>query len=164
MHIEFREINENDLQEVLSIYTYYVENTTFSFHMHSLTAEEIRCLVFFDNPKYKAYVMLDREAICGYMILSQFGVREAYDETGQIAVYLKCGYTGKGIGTRAISFIEQVAVKNKFHVLIATICAENTGSIRLFESVGYEKCAHYKQAGYKFGRRLDVVAYQRILS
>jgi L-amino acid N-acyltransferase YncA len=29
--------------------------------------------------------------------------------------------------------------------------------------MGFEKCAHYKKAGEKFGRFLDVIDYQKML-
>jgi phosphinothricin acetyltransferase len=54
-------------------------------------------------------------------------------------------------------------VAQNVHVLIASICGENTGSIRLFESLRLDKCAHFREVGEKFGRRLDVVYYQKIL-
>jgi L-amino acid N-acyltransferase YncA len=30
--------------------------------------------------------------------------------------------------------------------------------------MGYEKCAHYKHVGEKFGRFVDVIDYEKILS
>ncbi len=48
-------------------------------------------------------------------------------------------------------------------MLVATICGENAASIGVFAKNGYEKCAHYKEVGQKFGQLLDVVAYQKIL-
>jgi phosphinothricin acetyltransferase len=71
---------------------------------------------------------------------------------------------GRGLGGRGAQFIEDVAKSNGIHVLVATICGENEASIRLFERNGYEKCAHFREVGKKFGRWLDVVAYQKILT
>jgi len=76
---------------------------------------------------------------------------------------LKPDYIGQGIGTKGLKHIEEYARANKLHVLIATICGQNEGSISLFEKQGYFKCAHYKEVGTKFGQLLDVVAYQKII-
>ncbi|WP_394325579.1 GNAT family N-acetyltransferase [Methanosarcina barkeri] len=54
--------------------------------------------------------------------------------------------------------------KQNIHVLIATICGENSKSINLFVRNGFSKCAHYKEVGEKFGQLLDVMAYQKIIS
>jgi phosphinothricin acetyltransferase len=80
-----------------------------------------------------------------------------------VTIYLKPEYTGKGVGSRALEFLEKVAVEKKFHVLLAIICGENEQSINLFMRRGFEKCGHYREVGRKFGRLLDVVSYQKII-
>ncbi|HNX29676.1 MAG TPA: N-acetyltransferase family protein [Syntrophomonadaceae bacterium] len=164
MNIIFEEMQEKHLGEVLSIYTYYVLNTTATFHDHELSESEMREIVFFENPKYRTYVIKSSGNICGYVILSQYKKREAYDRTAEVSVYLKPDSIGQGIGSQALKFIEDTAVSQKMHVLIATICGENSKSMHLFERNGYNKCAHYKEVGEKFGQLLDIVTYQKIIS
>lgn len=161
--IKFREMQIEHLPSVLEIYNYYVINTTATFHAHTLTIDEMKELVFFDNPKYRTFVIVDNGVICGYVILTQHKKREAYDGTAEVTVYLRHDYVGKGVGSLAVKFIEQYASTKELHVLIAGICGENSKSINLFERNGYMKCAHYKEVGKKFGKLLDVVAYQKIL-
>jgi phosphinothricin acetyltransferase len=36
-------------------------------------------------------------------------------------------------------------------------------SIKLFQKLGYEKCAHFKRVGEKWGRVIDVVFFQKSL-
>lgn len=164
MSIKFEELTLEHLSEVLKIYTYYVLNTTATFHSNPLTMNEMKELVIFDNPKYKSFIILHDNIICGYVILTQHKKREAYDGTAEVTVYLKENYTGKGIGSQAVKFIEEYALTKDIHVLVATICGENNKSIGMFEKNGYEKCAHYKEVGRKFGKLLDVVAYQKIIN
>lgn len=123
----------------------------------------MRDLVFFDNPKYKTYVILAENELFGYVLLTQHKKREAYDTTAEVTVYLKPEWTGKGLGSLAVQYIEAFAQASEIHTLIATICGENDKSIKMFEKNGYLKCAHYKEVGKKFGNWLDVVAYQKIL-
>jgi len=163
-NIEFKEMNEAYLPAVLDIYNYYVLHTTATFHITPLTLDEMSEIVFFDNPRFKSFVILCDGAVCGYAIAAQFKKREAYDGTAEATVYLKPAYTGKGIGSLAVRFIEDYALTQGFHVLIALICGDNLQSISVFEKNGYEKCAHYKEVGKKFGQWLDVVAYQKIMN
>ncbi len=160
----FEEIRNEHLQEVLGIYTYYVLNTTSTFHARTLSMEEMKELVIFDSQIYKTFTIYYNGNLCGYVILTQHKKREAYDGSAEVTVYLKPDYIGKGIGTIAIQYIEDYAKTKDFHVLVATICGENSKSINLFERNGYSKCAHYKEVGRKFGQLLDVVAYQKIIS
>ncbi len=158
-----REIKEEDLEKVTEIYNHYVQNTTATFHQYTLQPEEMKPLVFFDNAKYMAFVIIGKGDICGYCLLTQFKTREAYNHTAEITVYLDPNHVGKGIGSRAVKHIEDFANSKDIHVLVAVICGENDKSIKLFERNGYFKCAHYKEVGKKFGRLLDVVSYQKIL-
>jgi L-amino acid N-acyltransferase YncA len=49
------------------------------------------------------------------------------------------------------------------HVMVAGIDADNGGSIRMHERLGFEQTGHLKEVGWKFGRWLDLVFMQRRL-
>ena len=159
----FQEAREEHVPDLLEIYNYYVLNTTATFHSKPLTIEAMKGLIFFNDPKYKTFVIQKDDVISGYVLLTQHKSREAYDRTGEVTVYLRPDHIGNGVGSLAIKYIEEFARSKDFHALIATICGENEKSIKVFEGNGYEKCAHYKQVGSKFNQWLDVVAYEKIL-
>lgn len=160
----FTEMKEQHLADVLAIYTHYVLNTSASFHTKVPSQKEMRDIVFFSAQKYKTFVILSDDTLCGYVLITQHKKREAYDTTAEVTVYLHPNYAGKGLGSKAIEYIEKFAKTKDLHVLVATICGQNEASIRLFEKNGYQKCAHYKEVGQKFGQFLDIVAYQKIIS
>ena len=160
----FDEMREEHLDDVLRIYTHYVLNTTATFHARPLSREEMRELVFFNDEKYKTFVICDEADVCGYVFIAQHKKREAYDGTAEVSVYLRPTQTGKGLGSLAIKYIEQYAKAQNIHVLVATICGQNEESINLFKKNGYSQCAHYKEVGKKFGQLLDIVAFQKIIS
>ncbi len=161
--VKFVEITENYLPKVREIYNYYIQNSTATFHIQPLTLGEMRQLVFYNDPRFKTFVIFDHDQLCGYCILARYREREAYSITAGATLYLKPGFTGKGIGSEALRFLEKLARQKGFHSLIGGICGENTASIKLFEKNGYTKCAHYKEVGKKFGRLLDVVHFQKLL-
>jgi L-amino acid N-acyltransferase YncA len=163
MNLSFEKMTDEYLQFVCDVYAFYVVNSTATFHMHVLAPEEMRELVYFKDPRHGAFIMRTDGILCGYATLRHFSVREAYSATAEVGVYLKPEFIGKGLGTRALRFLEDSAKANGIHVLIASICAENKESIRLFERNGYKKCARFREVGFKFGRLLDVVDYQKIL-
>lgn len=161
--VRFIEMNEEFLPQVLKIYNYYIQNSTATFHVKTISPEEMRRIVFYIDPRFKAFVILNPDQVCGYCILARFKEREAYGITAEATIYLAPDYTGTGIGSQALNFLENLARQNGFHSLIGGICAENKASIKLFAKNGYTKCAHYKEIGKKFGRLLDVVEYQKLL-
>jgi L-amino acid N-acyltransferase YncA len=157
------EIEEQHLQKVLDIYNYYVTHTTVSFHTVELTLDEMRKNVLHGNPRYKTYIFEDAGMTIGYALLTQHKNKQAYDVTAEVTIYLDPNHLGKKIGAMAIPFLETKAQELGFHVLVATICTENERSIKLFERLGYEKSAHFKEIGNKFGRWLDIASYQKII-
>lgn len=163
VQVSFLEITEAYLPQVLEIYNHYIENSTATFHIQPLTLEEMRRIVFFPDPRLKTYLVLDRENLAGYCILGRYKEREAYGITAEVTIYLHPKYTGRGIGSQALKFIERLARQNQFHSLLSGTCGENSASIKLFEKNGYTRCAHYREIGKKFGRLLDLVYYQKLL-
>lgn len=159
----FLSMEEQYVPAVLDIYNYYVEHSTATFHLHPLSADEMRQIVFFDNSRYEAFVILDEDTVCGYCILQPYHKREAYARTAEVTLYLRHDLTSRGLGGIAFDYLESVARERGIHVLIASICGENTGSIKLCEKKGYVQCAHLREVGMKFGRLLDVVYYQKML-
>lgn len=115
------------------------------------------------DSRYKSYGIFENKEIIGYVLISQYKSKQAYDVCGEVTIYIKPNCLGQGIGKKALNFIEEVAREQGFHTLIATICMENTRSKSLFEKNGYEQCALFKEIGYKFDRRLDIGSFQKIL-
>jgi phosphinothricin acetyltransferase len=163
MNIEFIDINKNDLEIVKDIYDYYILNSTATFHTEKISIRELGESMSIDHPKYNSFLIKYNGKTCGYCCISRYKKRQAYDRTAEITVYLMPEFTGKGIGKLAVEKLEKIARQKGISVLIGIIAGDNYQSINLFEKCGYEKCAHYKQIGEKFGKILDVVAYQKIL-
>ncbi|QYR23504.1 GNAT family N-acetyltransferase [Paenibacillus sp. sptzw28] len=161
--LAFVEYTEDYLDAVLRTYNYYIEHTTFSFDLEPFTPDQMRQVIIPLNESYRSFVILVEGIYTGYVLITQHKKKPAYNVTGELTLYLELDQTGRGIGPRAVSFMEDVARKLRFHSLVATICEENEGSIRLFERLGYERVSHFKEVGYKFGRWLDIVSYQKII-
>lgn len=152
------------LVQVKDIYNYYIRMTTHTFNIKEMNGSEMAKIVFFDASHWFTYVILEGEIVIGYVIVSPFKTREAYDISGEITVYMRQGHIGRGLGPAAVTIAELEASRRGLHSLVALICAENIPSINMFKSLGYAQCAHFKEIGVKFGRMLDVVDYQKILA
>lgn len=99
--------------------------------------------------------------LAGYCFLTYHKKRPAYDRTAEISIYLKPEFSGKGIGKAALRYLEDVAKEVGLKNLVGVITGDNLSSMALFERTGFVKCAHFKNVGEKFGKVLDVVAYQK---
>jgi len=161
--LEFVDLEEKHLSEVKNIYDYYILNSTATFHTDPITIAELKNVIPLADPKYKSYLLKYDGEVCGYCYIGQYKKRQAYDRTAELTIYLKPEFFGKGIGRETIKRLENIALENSICVLVGIITGNNESSIRLFEKCGYSKCAHYREVGQKFGKILDVVAYQKII-
>lgn len=163
--IIFKEASLDDLQFVLDLYNYYLSNTTCTFDYEEITLEELQERLSYHHKKYKTFLVCDRtvENRIGFCFLTRFRKKPAYDRTAEIGLYLKPEETGKKLGPVIVKFLEEYAKENQIEVMIATISGENTNSVKLFEKMGYERCAHYKRIATKFGRSLDLIVCEKIL-
>ena len=67
------------------------------------------------------------------------------------------------IGRDLVESLFPLALGLGKHVMIGGIDAANDASIRFHERLGFERVAHFREVGRKFGRWLDVVFMQRFL-
>ncbi|PKM56867.1 MAG: GNAT family N-acetyltransferase [Firmicutes bacterium HGW-Firmicutes-3] len=163
MQIVFEPITNNDVKDALILYNHYIKTSTSTFSITPLEEHEMEQILFSGLARFPSYKILYEGIFIGYVLLNRYKPREAYDQTAEVTVYLDEAYHGKGIGYEALKFIEVFAKEHSFRALLGVICAENIGSIKLFERLGYFKCAHFKEVGKKFDRLLDVVIYEKLL-
>lgn len=161
--IELRELKESDLAIVKEIYDYYILNSTATFHTQAISFDELKEFMYVGDAKYKAFLILFEGVVCGYCYFAPYKKRQAYAKTAEVTLYLKADSGGKGIGSYVLSLLETIALDNGINNLLGIITGENVNSIKLFERCGYNKCGHFVEVGEKFGRLLDVLAYQKIL-
>jgi phosphinothricin acetyltransferase len=90
-------------------------------------------MLFFRDRRYRTFSILEDGALCGYVLINRFHGREGWDKTAEVTIYLKPDSCGNGIGSSALRHIEAFAESAGIHVLVASICAENLGSIRLLK-------------------------------
>jgi L-amino acid N-acyltransferase YncA len=106
----------------------------------------------------------DAGELMGFASYGQFRERPAYKYTVEHSVYVDTRFRGQGIGRALLSAAVAQAVQQDYHVMVGGIDASNSVSIKLHESLGFTYCGTVKQCGFKFGRWLDLVLYQKILA
>lgn len=161
IELKFIDLKESDLIKVKEIYDYYILNSTATFHTDSIKIEELKEFIYINHPLYKSYMVSNNNQIIGYCYLSYFKKRQAYNRTAEVTIYLSHTFHGKGIGYIALNYLENIAKQRGIKNLLGIISGDNAASINLFEKCGYFKCSHFKNVGEKFGKVLDVVAYQK---
>jgi L-amino acid N-acyltransferase YncA len=101
--------------------------------------------------------------LLGFATYGTFRARPAYKYTVEHSVYVQKDNRGKGIGLLLMQRLIALAQDQQYHVLVGGIDAENQGSIEFHKKLGFTHAGTITQAGFKFGRWLDLAFYQLIL-
>jgi phosphinothricin acetyltransferase len=101
--------------------------------------------------------------LMGFGSYGPFRPHAAYQHTVEHSIYVDARFRGRGLGKELLSRLIARATQQGFHMMIGVIDAENAGSIALHAKAGFEPCGHIREAGFKFGRWLDLALYQLIL-
>jgi phosphinothricin acetyltransferase len=160
---EIIEMEKKYLGEALEVYQWYVLNSTATFQISPADPVQMEGILFFENPRYRSFAIREAGVFIGYGIITRWKTREAFDNSAEITIYLAHTATGKGYGRQIVQHLEDFARSQNIHALIAQISGENTASCKLFERSGYIECSRYREVGFKFGRILDLVCYEKIL-
>lgn len=161
--VQLELLKEEDLPFVKDTYNYYIRNSTAIFYLHPLSDEEVRQIIPVGDSRYKSFLIKENGEVCGFCYIARFKPKEAFDITVEITLYLLPRFGGKGIGYAALQQLESHIIEAGFANVIALITGENNASIRLFSKCGYVCCGQIREVAEKFGRRLDLVMYQKLV-
>jgi L-amino acid N-acyltransferase len=153
---EIRIASKKDLPAITEIYNDAVVNTTATFHIEPKSIDEQKFWFDSHTGQFTVIVAVENNFLVGWASLSPWSGRCAYSNTADIAVYIKEGFRGKGIGQKLVKELLKKAPEIGLHTAIAKICSENEISFNMFKKLGFEKIGTMKEVGCKFGRRLDV--------
>ena len=101
--------------------------------------------------------------LMGFATYGVFRDRPAYKYSVEHSVYVHKDHRRKGLGKVLMERLIVAAREQGLHVMVGGIDATNTVSIALHEQLGFVHAGTIKQAGFKFGRWLDLAFYQLTL-
>ncbi|ORY41375.1 phosphinothricin N-acetyltransferase [Rhizoclosmatium globosum] len=163
-----RPATENDAEAIRDIYQPYITDTIITFEEEPVSVEEIRSRItkiLADGYPYFVYEDPETKKILGYCYSSQFRTRNAYRFCTESSLYLinDDSVKGKGLGTLLYKhLIEELRVR-KFHTVLGVVSLPNEASAKLHEKLGFTKCCHLRESGFKFGKWIDVGFWELIL-
>lgn len=101
--------------------------------------------------------------LLGFATYGSFRAWAAFKYSVEHSVYVHADHRGSGLGAMLLRELIARARANDVHVLVGGIDTTNIGSIVLHESLGFVHAGTIREAGFKFGRWLDLAFYQCIL-
>lgn len=162
--IEIRDATDAGAIGILQIYNDVISSSTAIYRDAPATLEDRRAWLADRRAQgYPVLVAVDGDEVMGFASFGDFRAWPGYRYTVEHTVHVRADCRAQGIGGRLVDMLIERATTMGKHVMIAGVDADNERSLRFHERLGFERVAHFKQVGFKFGRWLDLIFLQRML-
>jgi len=162
--LQIGDATEEDLAGLLAIYNEVIATSTAIYSCDPVTLEERQKWWRARTAQgYPVLIARDEQGVAGFATFGDFRAWPGYRFTVELSVHVRAAGRGRGVGTLLVQALLARAAALGKHVMIAGVDAANAAAIRFHERLGFEKCGHLREVGYKFERWLDLVFLQRRL-
>ena len=110
--------------------------------------------------KFESPLIFHNLRIVAYV--SEWRSRYTYKHSVESTIYLKQGCENKGIGSVLYQELLKQLREMGLHAIMGGIALPNEASVCLHVKFGFEKVAHFKEVGFKFGKWIDVAYWELI--
>jgi L-amino acid N-acyltransferase len=162
--MELRSARLEDAGAIREIYNLEVTTSTVTFDLVPRSLEEQQAWLTQRSGAHAVLVGVEDGELVGFGSLSPWRDRPAYRTTVEDSVYVRREAHGRGVGRAVLAGLVDVAIAHGFHACMARIVGGHEASIALHRSCGFEIVGTEREVGRKFGRWLDVVLMERLLT
>lgn len=164
VEVSTRHALEEDLPVIQRIYNDAILTTTATWDEEPWEWE--RRLAWWrdhDNPHEPILVAECDGTVVGFAYLTRYSAKSGWRFTREDTIYIDPAWHGRGIGRRLLGALIDEARRIGIHLIVASITTENEASLALHRAFGFERVGVFREAGFKFGRRLDTSFLQLVL-
>jgi L-amino acid N-acyltransferase len=149
-----REIFNDAIERTTALYDYQPRSATTVLQWFGAKARD----------GYPVLAAVDGEGVVlGFASYGSFRAWPAYKYSIEHSLYVHRDCRRRGVGRQLLLQLVEQASRQGFRTMIGGIDAENQASIALHEAQGFVHAGTIRDAGYKFGRWLDLAFYQKVL-
>ncbi len=162
--VTFRLAEHEDLPRIVAIYNQNIASHTVTADTAPVTVAAREDWFWAHTPKkWPMWVAELNGEVVGWVSLSQFKGRAAYDRTAEISIYIDHGAQGHHVGTAAVRWAEKEAPKADIAVITSLIIGANAVSLALFAHLGYEQWGKLPAVMSFSGTLQDLVILGKVL-
>ncbi|GAC1618927.1 MAG: GNAT family N-acetyltransferase [Candidatus Elarobacter sp.] len=134
-----RNAGEDDLQAIAAILNAGIATRTATAQLDPVDVDDRRAWLRRHDARHPVWVVTDTRGVTGWLSVTPWSERAAYDATAEVSVYVAPDRQGRGLGAALLGHAIEHAPRLGIEVYIARIFAHNPASLRLFERLGFER-------------------------
>ena len=163
MEYSLSEIANEDREEIIDIFNYYVENSFAAFPENRLPYQAFDMLLQMSKGFPTGSIKDKNGMIVGFGMLRAHNPMPAFSQTAEVTYFIHPDHTGKGLGKILLEFLEREGRERGITTLLANISSLNAGSINFHKKNGFIERGRFKEVGKKNGQLFDTVWMQKTL-
>lgn len=157
--MDIRDARDTDFDAITGIYAWNVLNGTGTFALEPPSRDEMVSSFHSIAAMRLPYIVaVEDRTVLGYAYAAPFRTRPAYRYGVEDSIYLAPEAVGKGVGKALLNRLIEICTARGLYSMIAVIGdSANAASIGVHRTCGFTQTGTLPNAGFKFGRWLDVV-------
>ncbi len=152
-----------DAAAITAIYTPFVTDTVVTFEKIAPTVAEMAQRIQSTLPQFPYLVWEEQGVVVGYAYAGRAGVRQGFDWSCELSVYLAPAARGKGIGKQLYQALLSLLTAQGYHCAVGRVALPNDSSERLHQALGFAAVGVHEKIGFKRGQWIDLKLYQKQL-
>ena len=153
-----------DIPALLAIWNPVIRETLVTFASAQKTPATLAEMIHGRSAAGVAVLVAEQaDQIAGFATYAQFRGGDGYARTMEHTVILSPAARGIGIGRTLMAAVETHAAAGGAHTIHAGVSAANPEGRAFHAALGYMELAVLPEAGWKFGRWIDLVLMQKKL-
>lgn len=154
-----RDAVETDLPAIVAIYNAAIPTRMATADLEPVSVES-RVIWFHEHTTSNRpiWVMeVDKANLAGWLSFQSFYGRPAYQATAEISIYVAPAYQRCGVGRQLLSWAIRQSPSLGLKTLVGLIFAHNQSSLRLFESLGFQRWGYLPNVAELDGKEASLI-------
>ncbi|MFZ2965143.1 MAG: N-acetyltransferase family protein [Rhodoglobus sp.] len=161
MTVQLRPAHDRDLDAILAIHNEAIRNSPAIWYDEPVERSDREAWLAEHEAMGHPVIVAEVDGVvAGYASYGPWRPRSGYRYTVENSVYLDTEHRGQGLGRALLVDLIARARAAGLHMMVANIEASNVASIRLHESLGFERSGFIREVGRKYDRWLDLAILQ----
>ncbi|MDZ4627266.1 arsinothricin resistance N-acetyltransferase ArsN1 family A, partial [Bacillus cereus] len=161
--MEIRKATEQDIQEITNIYNEGIQDRIATLETEIKIDKYVMEWLFQREKRYSVIVMEEKSHIVGWASINPYSHRCAYRGVGELSIYIKREYRGKGLGQKLLLALEKTGQQNEFYKFVLFTFSFNNLGEGLYPKMGYPEGGVFEKQGVMDVEHVDVMIMEQFL-